>query len=169
MDGYGRRYERIAGELRAAILAGKHRPGARIESENELAARYQVSRQTVRKALAALIEQGYVYIAETPLYELTVKDQSYFAYDDREKDELLKKLAVKKVSIMRSKGLGENEPEMMWQTTMNPETRRLIKILPEEAEATAQMFDVLLGDNLSGRKDFIAVNGAKYLDLLDIS
>ena len=117
----------------------------------------------------ALIEQGYVYIAETPLYELTVKDQSYFAYDDREKDELLKKLAGKKVTIMRSKGLGENEPEMMWQTTMNPETRRLIKILPEEAEATAQMFDVLLGDNLSGRKDFIAVNGAKYLDLLDIS
>ncbi len=117
----------------------------------------------------ALIEQGYVYIAETPLYELTVKDKSYFAYDDREKDELLKKLAGKKVSIMRSKGLGENEPEMMWQTTMNPETRRLIKILPEDAGATAQMFDVLLGDNLSGRKDFIAENGAKYLDLLDIS
>ncbi len=117
----------------------------------------------------ALIDQGYVYIAESPLYELTVKDKSYFAYDEREKEELLKKLAGKKVSIMRSKGLGENEPEMMWETTMNPETRRLIKVLPAEAEATAQMFDVLLGDNLSGRKDFIAENGARYLDLLDIS
>ena len=117
----------------------------------------------------ALIEQGYVYIAESPLYELTVKDKSYFAYTEREKEDLLKKLEGKKVSIMRSKGLGENEPEMMWQTTMNPETRRLIKVMPEEAEATARMFDVLLGDNLSGRKDYIAEHGSRYLDLLDIS
>ncbi len=117
----------------------------------------------------ALIEQGYVYIAESPLYELTVKDKSYFAYDEREKEALLEKLAGKKVSIMRSKGLGENEPEMMWQTTMNPETRRLIKIMPEDAESTAWMFDVLLGDNLSGRKDFIAEHGARYLELADIS
>ncbi len=117
----------------------------------------------------ALIEQGYVYIAESPLYELTVKDKSYFAYTEREKEDLLKKLEGKKVAIMRSKGLGENEPEMMWQTTMNPETRRLIKVMPEDAEATARMFDVLLGDNLSGRKDYIAEHGARYLDLLDIS
>lgn len=117
----------------------------------------------------ALIEQGYVYIAESPLYELTVKDKSYFAYDEHEKEALLEKLKGKKVSIMRSKGLGENEPEMMWQTTMNPETRRLIKIMPEDAEATAWMFDVLLGDNLTGRKDFIAEHGARYLELADIS
>jgi len=117
----------------------------------------------------ALIEQGYVYIAESPLYEITVKDKSYFAYSDKEKEQLLKKLEGKKYTIMRSKGLGENEPEMMWQTTMNPETRRLIRILPEDAARTAEMFDVLLGENLNGRKEYIAENGAKYLDLADIS
>ena len=117
----------------------------------------------------ALIAEGYVYIAESPLYEITVRDKSYFAYDEREKEALVKKLEGKKYTIMRSKGLGENEPDMMWQTTMNPETRRLIRILPEDAERTAEMFDVLLGDNLSGRKDFIAEHGARYLDLADIS
>ena len=116
-----------------------------------------------------LIEQGYVYIAESPLYEITVKDKSYFAYTDKEKEQVLKKLEGKKYTIMRSKGLGENEPEMMWQTTMNPETRRLVRILPEDAEKTAEMFDVLLGDNLTGRKQYIADYGAKYLDLADIS
>lgn len=116
-----------------------------------------------------LIDLGYVYIAESPLYEITCKDKSWFAYNDAEKDALVQKLAGKKLTIMRSKGLGENEPEMMWQTTMNPETRRLIKVLPGQAEETARMFDILLGDNLAGRKDYIAENGAKYLDLADIS
>ena len=116
-----------------------------------------------------LIEQGYVYIAESPLYEITYKDKPYFAYSDAEKNEYLKKMEGKKVTINRSKGLGENEPEMMWLTTMNPETRRLIKVMPEDAARTAQMFDLLLGDNLSGRKDHIAENGYKYLDLADIS
>ena len=116
-----------------------------------------------------LIEDGYVYIAESPLFEIVCKDRSYFAYTERERDEIVKKLGNKKYEIMRSKGLGENEPDMMWETTMNPETRRLIKVMPDDAEATARMFDVLLGDNLSGRKDFISENGAKYLDLADIS
>ena len=116
-----------------------------------------------------LIEQGYVYIAESPLYEIAYKDKPYFAYSDAEKNEYLKKMEGKKVTINRSKGLGENEPEMMWLTTMNPETRRLIKVMPEDAARTAQMFDLLLGDNLSGRKDHIAENGYKYLDLADIS
>ena len=116
-----------------------------------------------------LIEGGYVYIAESPLFEIVCKDRSYFAYTERERDEIVKKLGNKKYEIMRSKGLGENEPDMMWETTMNPETRRLIKVMPDDAEATARMFDVLLGDNLSGRKDFISENGAKYLDLADIS
>jgi DNA gyrase subunit B len=116
-----------------------------------------------------LIEEGYVYIAESPLYEITVKDQSYFAYTDKEKDALVKKLEGKKYTIMRSKGLGENEPEMMWQTTMNPETRRLLRVMPEDAAATAAMFDLLLGDNLAGRKDLIAEKGSQYLDLADIS
>ena len=118
-----------------------------------------------------LIDLGYVYIAESPLYEITCKGREtpYFAYNDKEKDALIQKLAGKKLTIMRSKGLGENEPEMMWETTMNPETRRLIKVLPGQAEETARMFDILLGDNLAGRKDYIAENGAKYLDLADIS
>ncbi len=116
-----------------------------------------------------LIEEGYVYIAESPLFEITCKGKSYFAYTEKERDDILKKLEGKKYEIMRSKGLGENEPEMMWETTMNPETRRLIKVMPSDAEQTARMFDILLGDNLAGRKDFIAEHGARYLDLADIS
>lgn len=116
-----------------------------------------------------LIEEGYIYIAESPLFEIVCKDKSYFAYSEAERDSILKKLEGKKYDIMRSKGLGENEPEMMWETTMNPETRRLIRVLPADAEQTAFMFDVLLGDNLSGRKDFVSEHGAKYLEMADIS
>ena len=118
-----------------------------------------------------LIDLGYVYIAESPLYEITCKGREtpYFAYNDKEKDALVQKLAGKKLTIMRSKGLGENEPEMMWETTMNPETRRLIRILPGDAEESARMFDVLLGNNLEGRKDYIAQHGARFLDLADFS
>ena len=116
-----------------------------------------------------LIEQGYVYIAESPLYEITCKEKTWFAYSDAEKNDIVKKLEGKKVTINRSKGLGENEPEMMWMTTMNPETRRLIKVMPEDAARTAEVFDLLLGDNLPGRKDHIAENGYKYLELADIS
>ncbi|MEI3090680.1 MAG: toprim domain-containing protein [Oscillospiraceae bacterium] len=110
-----------------------------------------------------LIEQGYVYIAESPLYEIGCKDKTWFAYTESEKAEILKSLEGKKVTINRSKGLGENDPEMMWMTTMNPATRRLIKVMPEDMALTQQMFDLLLGDNLQGRKDHIAENGYKYL------
>ena len=116
-----------------------------------------------------LIEQGYVYIAESPLYEIGCKDKTWFAYTESEKVEILKSLEGKKVTINRSKGLGENDPEMMWMTTMNPATRRLIKVMPEDMALTQQMFDLLLGDNLQGRKDHIAENGYKYLDQLDVS
>lgn len=116
-----------------------------------------------------LIEQGYVYIAESPLYEINYKDKTFFAYNEQEKSDILKKLAGKKYTIQRSKGLGENQPEMMWETTMNPETRRLIKIMPEDVEKTQAMFDLLLGDNLSGRKEHIAEFGHDFLDLTDIS
>ena len=116
-----------------------------------------------------LIEEGYVYIAESPLYEINCKDKTWFAYTEAEKGEILKNLEGKKVSINRSKGLGENDPEMMWMTTMNPATRRLIKVMPEDVALTQQMFDLLLGDNLQGRKDHIAENGYKYLDQLDVS
>ena len=116
-----------------------------------------------------LIEQGYVYIAESPLYEITAKGKTYFAYTEPEKTKVLEEIGNAKYTIQRSKGLGENDPDMMWLTTMNPETRRLIRVSPAEAEATSQMFDLLLGDNLSGRKDFISQNGHLYLDDLDLS
>ena len=116
-----------------------------------------------------LIEKGYVYIAESPLFEIRCKNETYFAYSDAEKAEILQKLGNKKVDVQRSKGLGENEPDMMWLTTMNPKTRRLIKVSPEDAAATEQMFALLLGDNLDGRKCYIAENGHRYLDDLDVS
>ena len=117
-----------------------------------------------------LIQRGYVYIAESPLYEITYKEKTWFAYSDKEKNDIVGgELAGKKCTINRSKGLGENDPEMMWLTTMNPATRRLIKVMPEDVERTAAAFDLLLGDNLQGRKDHIAENGYKYLELADIS
>ena len=116
-----------------------------------------------------LIREGYVYIAETPLFEITCKEKTWFAYSEKEKADILKSLEGKKVKVDRSKGLGENDPEMMWLTTMNPETRRLVQVLPDDAEETARVFDLLLGDNLAGRKDYIAENGYKYLDMIDVS
>ena len=116
-----------------------------------------------------LIMEGKVFIAETPLYEINTKNKVYFAYDDKEKAQILEKIEGEKYTIQRSKGLGENQPEMMNLTTMNPETRRLIKIMPSDAEATAQVFDMLLGDNLQGRKDHIAEVGHLYVDDADLS
>ena len=116
-----------------------------------------------------LIESGKVFIAESPLYEISTKKETYFAYNESEKEEFIKKIGSEKYTVQRSKGLGENEPDMMNFTTMNPKTRRLIKVLPEDAEATARTFDILLGDNLSGRKEYIIENGHLYLDNLDVS
>lgn len=116
-----------------------------------------------------LIEKGYVYIAESPLFEITTKDKTYFAYNEKEKSDILNIIGNKKYTLQRSKGLGENEPEMMSLTTMNPETRRLIKVSPADIEATTAMFDMLLGDNLQGRKEYIAEFGSDYLEMADIS
>jgi DNA gyrase subunit B len=116
-----------------------------------------------------LIREGYVYIAETPLYEIGCKGKTWFAYSEGEKAEILARLEGQKLTIQRSKGLGENDPEMMWLTTMNPATRRLIKIMPEDAARTARMFDLLLGDDLTGRKAHIAENGYRYAELADLS
>ena len=121
------------------------------------------------RLVPTLIREGYVFIAESPLYEIECKGKTYFAYSDKEKAEILEKLGGAKASISRSKGLGENDPDMMWMTTMNPETRRLIKVVPEDAEKMAQVFDLLLGDDLAGRKDYIAEFGYRYLELADIS
>ncbi|NLD87343.1 MAG: DNA topoisomerase [Clostridiales bacterium] len=115
-----------------------------------------------------LIEKGYIYIAESPLFEIIAGNKTYFAYNEREKDEILGEIKTKNVQINRSKGLGENNPDMMWHTTMNPKTRRLIRVMPEDAERTAEMFELLLGDNLQGRKDYITDNGALYLEMADV-
>jgi len=121
------------------------------------------------RLVPTLIRKGYVYIAESPLYEITCREKTWFAYTDAEKAKIAQELEGKKCAISRSKGLGENEPEMMWMTTMNPATRRLIKVVPEDMEKTARVFDLLLGDDLAGRKDHIAENGYKYLELADLS
>ncbi|MEE5992723.1 MAG: toprim domain-containing protein [Oscillospiraceae bacterium] len=117
----------------------------------------------------SLIEKGYVYIAESPLYEITTKAKTYFAYTEKERLDILKKIGNSKFTVQRSKGLGENEPEMMSLTTMNPETRRLIKVMPDDAIAMENMFNLLLGDDLQGRKDYVALHGADYIDLIDVS
>ncbi|MEG0320974.1 MAG: toprim domain-containing protein [Oscillospiraceae bacterium] len=121
------------------------------------------------RLVPTLIQRGYVYIAESPLYEITYKEKTWFAYTDKEKSDIVAENPDKKLNVQRSKGLGENEPEMMWLTTMNPKTRRLIKVMPSDVAETAASFDLLLGDNLQGRKDHIADNGYKYLELADIS
>ena len=123
----------------------------------------------IYRLMPKLIEEGKVYIAESPLYEVTCKDQTYFAYNEIEMDEIKKELGDSKYTIQRSKGLGENEADMMNLTTMNPATRRLIKVTPSDAMATSEMFDLLLGDNLDGRKEYIANYGHLYIDAADVS
>lgn len=119
------------------------------------------------RLVPTLIDEKKVFIAESPLYEITSAKKTYFAYSEKEKNEIIEKLDGK-YHIQRSKGLGENEPEMMWQTTMNPKTRKLVQVLPEDVLKTQEMFEMLLGDNLKGRKQYIEENGYKYIDLTDI-
>ena len=116
-----------------------------------------------------LIKEGRVYIAESPLYEITTKNEVYFAYNELEKTQFLEKIGDEKYTIQRSKGLGENDPDMMSFTTMNPKSRRLIKVMPDDAEQTAEIFDILVGNNLQGRKDYIVEHGNEYIDQLDVS
>ena len=126
-------------------------------------------RTMIYRLVPTLIREGYVYIAESPLYEIECKGKTYFAYSDKEKADIVSGLGGAKATINSSKGLGENDPDMTWMTTMNPETRRLKKVMPEEAEHMSQMFDLLLGDDLAGRNNHIAENGYLYLDMADIS
>ena len=120
------------------------------------------------RLLPTLLAEHKVFIAETPLFEITTKEGKYFAFDEFEKAEILKKIGQKRYTLQRSKGLGENDPDMMWQTTMNPETRRLISVSPTDAAATETMFDTLLGDNLPARKQFITEHGSKYMKDIDV-
>ena len=122
------------------------------------------------RLVPTLIQEGFVYIAESPLYEIEQGNKTWFAYSDKEKQEIVDKISGKgKLTINRSKGLGENDPEMMWLTTMSPDTRRLIRVMPEDLQRTSDMFNLLLGDNLAGRKEHIAEFGSQYIDLADIS
>ncbi len=124
----------------------------------------------IYRLMPTLIKEGKVFIAESPLYEINTKDETWFCYTEKEKTEALLEIGDKKYTVQRSKGLGENEPEMMWMTTMNPKTRRLIKVEPDyNPQAVADKFDLLLGDNLQGRKDYIAENGYQYIDMTDLS
>lgn len=123
----------------------------------------------IYRLMPKIIEAGKVYIAESPLYEVTCKDQTYFAYNEKEMDEIKAEIGDQKYTVQRSKGLGENEAEMMALTTMNPKTRRLIKVTPDDAQKTSEMFDLLLGDNLEGRKEYISDYGHLYLDAADVS
>lgn len=123
----------------------------------------------IYRLMPKIIEAGKVYIAESPLYEVTCGEQTYFAYNEMEMDEIKAEIGNKKFTVQRSKGLGENEAEMMALTTMNPATRRLIKVTPDDAEKTSQIFDLMLGDNLEGRKEYISDYGHLYLDAADVS
>ena len=120
------------------------------------------------RLVPTLIDEGYVYIAESPLYEINCKEKTYFAYTELEKNGILKEIGDQKCSINRSKGLGENDPDMMWLTTMNPETRRLIKVEPEDVTKMETMFNLLLGNDEAGRKRHISEHGKEYLDQLDL-
>jgi len=122
----------------------------------------------VYRLCPTLIKEGKVYIAESPLYEITYKDKTYFAYDEKEKAQYLKQIPEGRAKIQRSKGLGENDPEMMSYTTMAPATRRLIRVVVDKTENSDEMYDILLGNNLAGRKDYISSHGAEYLEVLDI-
>ena len=123
----------------------------------------------IYRLMPTLIEEGKVFIAETPLYEINCKDQVWFAYTEKEKTQALEEIGKQKFTIKRSKGLGENDPDMMWLTTMNPKTRRLIKVEPEDAQRTAEVFDMLLGDDLAGRKQHITDNGHLFIEMTDLS
>ncbi len=123
----------------------------------------------IYRLMPSLIKEGVVYIAESPLYEITTKNKTYFAYDESEKNSILQEIGKEKYTLQRSKGLGENEADMMWMTTMNPATRRLIKVTPSDVEETVRVFDLLLGDDLQGRKDYISMHGSEYIDELDVS
>ena len=124
------------------------------------------------RLVPTLINEGKVFIAESPLFEITAGGETYFAYNEVQKNEILKDLEekdIKRITIQRSKGLGENEPDMMWKTTMNPETRKLIQVLPTDAAEMEEKFNLLLGDNLAGRKEYIQENSYKYLEMADVS
>ncbi|MDO5015120.1 MAG: toprim domain-containing protein [Clostridia bacterium] len=123
----------------------------------------------IYRLMPTLIKEGKIYIAESPLYEINAKKETYFCYNEEEKTRAIKALGDEKYTVQRSKGLGENDADMMWLTTMGPETRRLIKVSSDEVVKTAEVFELLLGDNIDGRKKHIEDNGYKYIEMTDVS
>ncbi|MFA0822623.1 MAG: DNA topoisomerase (ATP-hydrolyzing) subunit B [Methanomethylovorans sp.] len=114
-----------------------------------------------------LIDEGYVYIAQPPLYRIKKGQAEHYVYSDRELNAKLKETGDKGVNIQRYKGLGEMNPGQLWETTMNPETRTILQVTLEDAVAADEMFSVLMGDEVEPRKNFIMKN-AKQVTNLDI-
>ena len=114
-----------------------------------------------------LILNGRVYIAQPPLYRISKGKEEYYAYNDRERDRLLKKVGKKGIRLQRYKGLGEMNPDQLWKTTMDPETRTVIQIKLEDAVEADRIFSVLMGDKVEPRRKFIEEH-AKDVRNLDI-
>ena len=117
-----------------------------------------------------LISAGHVYLAQPPLFKLSRGRQVRYAYSDEQRDEYIKELSGDtgaKVDIQRYKGLGEMDPEQLWETTMNPEERTMIKVEMEDAEKADEVFSILMGDKVGPRREFIEEN-AQYVQNLDI-
>jgi len=117
--------------------------------------------------MVELIDAGYVYIAQPPLYRVTHKRQDYYAFDDAQLEELLERIGRTGVTLQRFKGLGEMNPEQLWETTMNPDKRTLLHVTVDDAAIADEVFTILMGDNVEPRRDFITEN-ARYVRTLDV-
>ena len=117
--------------------------------------------------MVELIDAGYVYIAQPPLYRVTHKRQDYYAFDDAELETLLERIGRTGMTLQRFKGLGEMNPEQLWETTMNPDKRTLLQVTVDDAAIADEVFTTLMGDNVEPRRDFITEN-ARYVRTLDV-
>ncbi len=117
--------------------------------------------------MVELIDAGYVYIAQPPLYRVTHKRQDYYCFDDAALEQLLGRLGRTGITLQRFKGLGEMNPEQLWETTMNPDKRTLLQVTVDDAAIADEIFTMLMGDKVEPRRDFITEN-ARYVRTLDV-